>query len=76
MELTAYSGITKNWTTQQTDQMINGYQVGDEIAIGFSVSAAKYWAYSAYNDTYYELVPEGSFVTPSSYGRWKNGNSN
>lgn len=66
MELTAYSGITKNWTTQQTDQQINGYQAGDEIAIGYSVSNAKYWGYSAYDDIYYELVPDGTFVNPSS----------
>ena len=65
-ELASYSGITKNWTTQQTDQQINGYQVGDEIAIGYSISNAKYWGYSAYDDTYYELVPEGTFVNPSS----------
>lgn len=65
-ELAAYSGITKNWVTKQTDQQVNGYQVGDEIAIGYSVSNAKYWGYSAYDDTYYELVPEGSFVNPSS----------
>ena len=66
MELTAYSGLTKTWTSKQTDQQINGYQVGDEIAIGYSVSNAKYWGYSAYDDTYYELVPEGSFVSPWS----------
>ena len=66
MELTAYSGITKNWTTYQTDQVINAMHVGDEIAVGASVAFAKYWAYSAYNDTYYELVPEGSFVNPAS----------
>ncbi len=66
MELTAYSGLTKNWTTKQTDQQINGYQVGDEVAIGYSVGATKYWGYSAYDDAYYELVPEGTFVSPSS----------
>ena len=66
MELTAYSGITKNWTTQVTDQTLNGYQVGDEIAVGYSLSFAKYWGYSAYDDTYYELVPEGNWVSPSS----------
>jgi len=66
MELTAYSGITKNWTTQQTDQVINAIHVGDEIAVGASVSYLKYWAYSAYDDTFYELVPEGSFVNPAS----------
>jgi hypothetical protein len=66
MELTAYSGITKNWTTQQTDQLVNGYQVGDEIAIAYSVSFAKCWGYSAYDDSYYELVPEGTFVSPYS----------
>ena len=71
LELTAYSGITKIWTTKQTDQQINGYQVGDEIAIGYSVGATKYWGYSAYNDTYYELVPEGSFVSPSSHAGGK-----
>ncbi|MBT8385880.1 MAG: T9SS type A sorting domain-containing protein, partial [Ignavibacteria bacterium] len=66
MELTAYSGITKNWTTQQTDQVINAMHVGDEIAVGASVSFEKYWAYSAYDDTYYELEPEGNFVNPAS----------
>ena len=66
MELTAYSGITKTWTSKQTDQQINGYNAGDEVAIGYSVGATKYWGYSAYDDTYYELVPEGSFVSPSS----------
>ncbi|MBK7631926.1 MAG: T9SS type A sorting domain-containing protein [Ignavibacteriales bacterium] len=66
MELTAYSGLTKNWTTQQTAQQINGYQVGDEIAIGYSVGATNYWGYSAFDDAYYELVPEGTFVNPSS----------
>ncbi len=66
MELTAYSGITKNWTTQQTGQIINAMHVGNEIAVGASVSYLKYWAYSAYDDTFYELVPEGSFVNPAS----------
>ncbi len=66
MELTAYSGITKNWTSKQTDQIIKAVHVGDEIAVGTSVAFAKYWAYSAYDDTYYELVPEGNFVNPSS----------
>lgn len=66
MELTAYSGFTKNWTSKQTDQIINGYQAGDEIAIGYSVSNAKYWGYSAFDNSYYELVPEGTFVSPSS----------
>ena len=66
MELTAFSGITKNWTTYQTDQVINAMHVGDEIAVGASVSFAKYWAYSAYDDTYYELEPEGNFVNPPS----------
>ena len=66
MELTAYSGLTKTWTSKLTDQQINGYQVGDEIAIGYSVSNVKYWGYSSYDDTYYELVPEGNFVSPWS----------
>ncbi|MBT8381717.1 MAG: T9SS type A sorting domain-containing protein [Ignavibacteria bacterium] len=66
MELTAYSGITKNWTTQQTNQVINAMHVGDEIAVGASVNFAKYWAYSAYDDSYYELEPEGSIVSPFS----------
>lgn len=66
-ELTGYSGITKNWSTKQTDQQLNGYQAGDEIAIGYSYSNAKYWGYSAYNDSYYELIPEGGgIVSPSS----------
>lgn len=66
MELSAYSGITKIWSVKQTDQMINGYQVGDEIAIGYSAYNAKYWGYSAYDDTYYELIPEGETVSVSS----------
>ena len=66
MELTAYSGLTKNWTSKQTDQQINGYQVGDEVAIGYSVSNAKYWGYSAYDDSYYELVPAGGIANLSS----------
>ena len=66
MEFSSYSGITKNWSTKQTDQLINGYQAGDEIAIGYSVSNTKYWGYSAYDDSYYDLVPEGSFVSPWS----------
>ena len=66
MELTAFSGITKNWTQIQTDQTLNGYSCGNEVAFGYSVSYAKYWAYSAYDDTFYELEPEGSFVNPSS----------
>ena len=65
-ELVAYSGITKNWTTQQTDQVINALNIGDEIGIGASVNFAKYWGYSAYNDTYYELVPEGNWLSPWS----------
>ena len=66
MELTGFSGITKNWTTYQTDQVINAMHVGDEIAVGGSVGFTKYWGYSAYDDTYYELEPEGSFVNPPS----------
>ena len=66
MELTAYSGITKNWTTKQTDQQLNGIDVGDEIALGYSLSFAKYWGYSAYDDSYYELAPEGSWASPWS----------
>jgi hypothetical protein len=66
MELTAFSGLTKNWTVKQTDQVLNGYSCGNEVAFGYSVSYAKYWAYSAYDDTYYELVPEGNFVNPAS----------
>jgi hypothetical protein len=66
MELTAYSGITKNWTTFQTNQIINAMHVGDEIAVGGSVGFEKYWGYSAYNDTYYELEPEGNSVSPFS----------
>jgi len=66
MELTAYSGITKNWTTQTTDQVLNGTDVGDEVALGYSLSFAKYWGYSAYDDTYYELVPEGNWASPWS----------
>jgi hypothetical protein len=66
MELTAYSGITKNWTSIQTDQTLNGSTCGDEVAFGYSLSFAKYWAYSAYDDTFYELEPEGSFVSPYS----------
>jgi len=65
-ELVAYSGITKNWTTQQTDQIINAMHIGDEIGIGASVNFEKYWGYSAYNDTYYELVPEGNWLSPAS----------
>jgi len=66
MELTAYSGITKNWSVKQTNQILNGYTCGDEVAFGYSASYAKYWAYSAYDDTYYALEPEGSFVNPPS----------
>jgi hypothetical protein len=66
MELVAYSGITKNWSTLQTDQIINAMHIGDEIGIGASVNFAKYWGYSAYNDTYYELVPEGNWLSPWS----------
>lgn len=66
MELTAYSGITKNWSSLQTDQVINAVQIGDEIGLGASVNFAKYWGYSAYNDTYYELVPEGNWLSPWS----------
>jgi hypothetical protein len=66
MELTAYSGITKNWTTHQTDQIINALNIGDEVGIGASVNYAKYWGYSAYKDTYYELVPEGNWLSPAS----------
>ncbi len=66
MELTAFSGLTKIWTTQQTNEVINAMHVGDEIAVGGSVGFTKYWGYSAYDDTYYELEPEGSFVNPPS----------
>ena len=66
MELTAYSGITKNWTTQQTDQIINALNIGDEIAVGGSVGFNKFWGYSAYNDMYYELEPAGNWVSPWS----------
>jgi hypothetical protein len=40
--------------------------VGDEIAVGGSVGFTKFWGYSAYNDTYYELEPEGNWVSPWS----------
>jgi hypothetical protein len=66
MELVAYSGITKNWTTHQTDQIINAMHIGDEIGIGASVDYEKYWGYSAYDDTYYELVPDGNWLSPAS----------
>jgi hypothetical protein len=39
---------------------------GDEIAVGGSAGFTKYWGYSAYDDTYYELEPEGNFVSPWS----------
>ncbi len=67
MELTAYSGITKNWVTKQTDQQLYGFDVGDVIGLGYSMSFAKYWGYSAHNDSFYELVPGGSFAGPWSF---------
>jgi hypothetical protein len=63
-EITAYSAITKNWTTKQTDQLLYGSTCGDKIGLAFSQSFSKCWGYSAYDDNFYEFTPEGSMVAP------------
>ncbi len=73
MELKAYSAITKNWKTYQTDQTLNGSNCGDEVALAYSLNFAKYWGYSAYNDSYYELEPEGIPLSPFSIAKGKTG---
>lgn len=62
-ELTIYNAIDKSWRVEQMDESIYAY-AGDVIGLGVSVSYDKYWGYSAYTDTFYELNPDGDFISP------------
>lgn len=63
-ELTIYNAIDKSWRVKQMDEAIYGSYAGDVIGLGVGNSYEKYWGYSAYTDTFYELNPEGDFISP------------
>jgi hypothetical protein len=62
-ELTIYNAIDKSWRVEQMNETFYA-SAGDVIGLGRSVSYDKYWGYSAYTDAFYELIPEGDFISP------------
>lgn len=63
-EVTLYNAIKKEWRVKELDQPIYGDYTGDVIGLCYGFSYDKYWGYSAYTDSFYELEPEGNFVSP------------